>query len=99
LIEELVPQVFQEFKKSDKPISSNVDFYSGFVYQCLGLDEALYTPLFALARIAGWMAHRIEEGLTSRKIIRPAYKNVSKHMEYIPLAERKAAAAKKIVLA
>ncbi|MCX5751065.1 MAG: citrate/2-methylcitrate synthase [Candidatus Saganbacteria bacterium] len=95
LIEELVPEVFAEFKHSDKPICANVDFYSGFVYRSLGLEEDLYTPLFAMARISGWMAHRIEELTTSKKIIRPAYKNVSEKMEYVPLAQRKVVVAKK----
>ena len=71
-----------------KGVSANVDFYSGFVYNMLGLPLELYTPIFAIARISGWSAHRIEELVNRGKIIRPAYKSVAKHKEYIPLHER-----------
>ncbi|MCR4692325.1 MAG: citrate/2-methylcitrate synthase [Firmicutes bacterium] len=74
--------------KRNRPISANVDFYSGFVYSMLGLPLELYTPIFAIARIAGWSAHRIEELMSKGKIIRPAYKNVVKHTEYIPIDKR-----------
>ncbi len=74
--------------KRNRPISANVDFYSGFVYSMLGLPIELYTPIFAIARIAGWSAHRIEELTSTGKIIRPAYKNVAKHTEYIPIDKR-----------
>jgi citrate synthase len=74
--------------KRNRPISANVDFYSGFVYSMLGLPIELYTPIFAIARIAGWSAHRIEELMSTGKIIRPAYKNVAKHTEYIPIDKR-----------
>ena len=74
--------------KRNRPISANVDFYSGFVYNMLGLPIELYTPIFAIARIAGWSAHRIEELTSTGKIIRPAYKNVAKHTEYIPIDKR-----------
>lgn len=74
--------------RRNRPISANVDFYSGFVYSMLGLPLELYTPIFAIARIAGWSAHRIEELMNANKIIRPAYKNVAKHTEYVPLNER-----------
>lgn len=74
--------------KRNRPISANVDFYSGFVYSMLGLPLELYTPIFAIARIAGWSAHRIEELMSANKIIRPAYKNVAKHTPYIPIEER-----------
>ena len=74
--------------KRNRPISANVDFYSGFVYSMLGLPLELYTPIFAIARIAGWSAHRMEELMSTGKIIRPAYKNVAKHTEYVPLEER-----------
>ncbi|MEK9657421.1 MAG: citrate synthase [bacterium] len=70
------PQLFQEIKKSDKVISPNVDFFSGFVYDCLGIPTELYTPIFALARTAGWCSHRIEEMLSGKRIIRPGYKFV-----------------------
>lgn len=72
-VEELAPNVFKEVKGGNKVISANVDFYSGFIYSCLGIPKELYTPLFAMARVVGWCAHRIEELTTSRRIIRPAY--------------------------
>ena len=65
-----------------------MDFYSGFVYNMLGINDELYTPLFAMSRIVGWCAHRIEEIVTSKKIIRPAYKSISKPIEYIPIEKR-----------
>jgi citrate synthase len=71
-----------------KGVSANVDFYSGFVYSMLDLPEELFTPLFAVARIAGWSAHRIEEIANNGKIIRPAYKSVAKHIEYTPMDKR-----------
>ena len=76
LIEELGPSVFNRVKGSDKVISPNVDFFSGFVYDCLGIPVNVYTPLFAMARCAGWCSHRIEEILSGRRVIRPAYKFV-----------------------
>ena len=88
LMEKIVPGVFQEFKGNSKIISPNVDFYSGFVYDCLRIPKEVYTPLFAMARIAGWCAHRIEEIVSSKRIIRPAYKNVAGKNEYIPLDKR-----------
>ena len=72
-----------------KGVSANVDFYSGFVYDMLGLPRELFTPIFAIARIVGWSAHRIEEILNAGKIIRPAYMPVQPHREYIPLEKRK----------
>ncbi len=89
LMEEIVPQTFYEVKGSSKIIAPNVDFFSGFVYKCLGISEELYTPLFAMARIAGWMAHRIEELMVSKRIIRPAYKNVSPQKKYASLEKRR----------
>lgn len=71
-----------------KPISANVDFYSGFVYTMLGIPIELFTPIFAIARIAGWSAHRIEELVNAGKIIRPAYKYVGTHREYLPMEDR-----------
>ncbi len=71
-----------------KPVCANVDFYSGFVYTMLGLPKELYTPLFATARVSGWCAHRIEELVNSNKIIRPAYKYVGHHKEYVELYRR-----------
>ena len=72
-----------------KPLSANVDFYSGFAYRMLGLPRQLYTPLFAAARMAGWSAHRLEELINSSKIIRPAYMSVSEEKKYIPIGDRK----------
>lgn len=86
MVERIAPELLKE--KRNRPVSANVDFYSGFVYSMLGLPLELYTPIFAIARIAGWSAHRIEELMNSGKIIRPAYKNVIKHTPYIPLSER-----------
>ena len=87
-VERLAPQVIAQERKIYKGVSANVDFYSGFVYHMLDLPLELYTPLFAMARIAGWSAHRIEELINMGKIIRPAYKYVGRHTEYIPLDQR-----------
>lgn len=88
LVEQLAPQIIGEERKIYKGVSANVDFFSGFVYSMLGLPLELYTPIFAIARISGWSAHRIEELINAGKIIRPAYKNVAKHQSYVPLDER-----------
>lgn len=88
LVEKLAPQVIAKKRKMYKGVSANVDFYSGFVYDMLGLPHELYTPIFAIARIAGWSAHRIEELINAGKIIRPAYMNVQEHLDYIPLKNR-----------
>nr|WP_300186697.1 citrate/2-methylcitrate synthase [uncultured Agathobaculum sp.] len=88
LVEKLTPAIFAEKKGSDKPMCANVDMYSGLVYKMLGLPKSLYTPLFATARIVGWMAHRLEEVTTGGKIIRPAYKPLSKTVDYINIDER-----------
>ncbi len=87
-VERLSPDVYSRFKKLDKNICANVDLYSGLVYRMLGIPEELYTPLFAIARIAGWCAHRIEEVTTGKKIIRPAYKAIAKARPYEPLTDR-----------
>ena len=87
-IERLTPQVFTEIKGIEKPMCANVDLYSGLVYRVLGISEVLYTPLFATARVAGWCAHRLEELTTSSKIMRPAYKSVTKYRAYTPLEQR-----------
>ena len=87
-VERLAPEVIAEERKIYKGVSANVDFYSGFVYDMLGLPRELFTPLFAVARTAGWSAHRIEELINQGKIIRPAYKAVKKKQEYIPMDER-----------
>lgn len=88
LIERIAPEVIGEKRKIYKGVSANVDFYSGFVYQMLGLPTELFTPIFAIARIAGWSAHRIEELINAGKIIRPSYKNVGAHRAYVPMQER-----------
>ncbi|NQY73565.1 MAG: citrate synthase, partial [Candidatus Margulisbacteria bacterium] len=75
-IEEEGPKLFSEKKGSSKVISPNVDFYSGFVYDCLGIPQEVFTPLFAMGRISGWCAHRIEEILSGKRIIRPGYKYI-----------------------
>ncbi|GAB2022719.1 citrate/2-methylcitrate synthase [Pseudolactococcus yaeyamensis] len=87
-IERLAPQVIAQERNIYKGVSANVDFYSGFVYQMLGLPEELYTPLFAIARIVGWSAHRMEEMLNMNKIIRPAYESVLTTKKYIKLEDR-----------
>ncbi len=88
-VERLSPEVFRAIKGSSKTICANVDFYSGLVYKTLGIPSDLFTPLFAVARTAGWCAHRIEETLTGNRIIRPAYKSTfSQVAEYIPLDKR-----------
>ena len=88
LVEKLAPEVIAEERRIYKGVSANVDFYSGFVYSMLDLPLELYTPMFAVARIVGWSAHRMEELINTDKIIRPAYKNVLPPAEYVPLARR-----------
>lgn len=87
-IEKLAPHVIEKHRKMYKGVSANIDFYSGFVYNMLGLPLELYTPIFAIARISGWSAHRIEELVNAGKIIRPAYKCVQPRNEYKRLSER-----------
>ncbi len=84
----LAPEIIAKERKMFKGVSANIDFYSGFVYEMLNLPTELYTPIFAIARIAGWSAHRIEELINSSKIIRPAYRSVAQKSSYIPLNER-----------
>lgn len=88
LIEEIAPEVIAEKRKMYKGVSANVDFYSGFVYSMLGLPTELFTPIFAIARIAGWSAHRIEELINAGKIIRPSYMAVQPHRDYKEMSER-----------
>ncbi len=88
-IEELAPKLLYARQHGRKPICANVDFYSGFLYSMLGIPEELITPLFAIARIAGWSAHRMEELINNGKIIRPAYMGVQPDTEYTPLSYRK----------
>lgn len=85
----LAPKVIGEERKIYKGVSANIDFYSGFVYSMLDLPLELYTPIFAISRIAGWSAHRIEELINAGKIIRPAYKSVKPRVDYVPLHDRK----------
>jgi len=84
----LAPEIIATERKMYKGVSANIDFYSGFVYEMLGLPMELYTPIFAMSRIAGWSAHRIEELASGGRIIRPAYKSVASLRSYVPLEER-----------
>jgi len=89
-IERIGPEIYYEFKGTkEKLISPNVDFYSGFVYECLKIPRELFTPLFAISRISGWCSHRLEELISGRRIIRPAYKAVEPDHKYVPVSERK----------
>jgi len=88
LIEKLTPIVFKKVKGSDKDICTNVDFYSGFVYKMLGIPQDLNTPIFAISRIAGWCAHRLEEIIAGGRIIRPAYKCVQPRLKYTDVDAR-----------
>ena len=88
-IENISKKLVAQSRNALKPICANVDFYSGFVYTMLGIPEELFTPIFASARIAGWSAHRLEELVNKGKIIRPAYKYVGHHVDYVDIADRK----------
>ena len=88
LVEKLAPKVIANERHIYKGVSANIDFYSGLVYSMLEIPLEMYTPLFAIGRIAGWSAHRIEELVNAGKIIRPAYKAVGRHKSYVPMAER-----------
>ena len=87
-VERLTPKVMKEVKGSSKVICANVDFYSGFVYDMLGIPSDMFTPLFAVSRIAGWCAHRIEEITYGGRIIRPAYRSMVHTKSYQPITER-----------
>ena len=87
-VERLTPGIFLKEKGVDKPMCANVDLYSGLVYRTLGVSDDLFTPLFAVARIAGWSAHRVEEFISGGKIIRPAYRAVYEKEKYIPINDR-----------
>lgn len=87
-VERIAPDVFAQAKGTTKNICANVDLYSGFVYDALGIPTELFTPLFAVARIVGWCAHRIEEVVCMQKIIRPAYKSISKPQKFLPIEDR-----------
>ncbi|ERJ92152.1 MAG: citrate/2-methylcitrate synthase [Treponema lecithinolyticum] len=88
LIEKLSPSVFEQEKGTIKQICSNVDFYSGFVYSMLNIPRELFTPIFAVSRVAGWSAHRIEEIVSGGRIYRPAYQSVMSERSYIPMSKR-----------
>ena len=88
IIERVTPRIFREEKGVGKPMCANVDLYSGLIYKTLGIPMDLYTPIFAISRVAGWSAHRIEEIVTSNKIIRPGYKSLARPKIYIPLGDR-----------
>ena len=87
-VEKLAPKVIGEHRRIYKGVCTNIDFYSGFVYNMLGIPDEFITPLFAIARVAGWSAHRIEELICTNKIIRPAYMSVAKETDYISLSDR-----------
>ena len=87
-IERLAPGIFAEEKGSQKPVCANVDLFSGLIYHMLGISEDIYTPLFAIARVPGWCAHRVEEVFFANRIIRPAYKYLGVRQKYKPLEER-----------
>lgn len=87
-IEKLSPEIIEEKKHSGKSICANIDMYSGLVYNMLRIPEDIFTPLFAVSRMAGWAAHRFEELVSGKRIIRPAYKSVFRSREYIPIDER-----------
>ena len=88
LIEKLTPEIFASEKNNNKKICANVDLYSGLIYQMLRIPEDLFTPLFAIARVAGWSAHRIEELISGNRVIRPAYKNMAVPKDYVSIDER-----------
>ncbi len=88
LVERLAPRIIEKERQMYKGVSINVDFYSGFVYDMLGLPMELYTPIFAIARISGWSAHRLEELANNGKIIRPAYKSIGEDRVYVPMDKR-----------
>lgn len=88
LVERLASPMIMEQKKMQKNVCANVDFYSGFVYTMLDIPQELFTPIFAIARMPGWSAHRLEELMNASKIIRPAYKYVGHHAEFVPIGER-----------
>ncbi|MBE7031165.1 MAG: citrate synthase [Ruminococcaceae bacterium] len=89
LVEELAPKAIAALKNDNKVVSANVDFYSGFVYRMLNIPEEMFTPIFAIARCAGWSAHRLEEVISGKRVLRPAYKSICRNNKtFIPLDER-----------
>ena len=89
-VERLATELISSRRKIYKGVSANIDFYSGFMYRMLGLPDQLFTPMFAVARVVGWSAHRIEELMNCDKIIRPAYQSIASEKTYVPMSERKA---------
>jgi citrate synthase len=87
-IEKIAPGLIMAHKHNNKSVCANVDFYSGFVYDMMDIPKEVFTPLFATARIVGWSAHRIEELITSNKILRPAYVNIHEPRDYVPIEKR-----------
>ena len=88
-VERIAAELIGKQRNTFKTVSANVDFYSGFVYTMLKLPIEIFTPIFAISRISGWSAHRIEELVNNGKIIRPAYKFVGIHKDYVPIEQRK----------
>ena len=88
MIERVTPELINKQKGTSRAMCANVDLYSGLVYRMLGIPQEMYTPLFAIARVAGWCAHRIEEFETAKRIIRPAYKCIVRNQNYIPIEKR-----------
>lgn len=88
MVESISSKLLMERRRLFKPICANVDFYSGLVYSMLGIPTELFTPIFAISRISGWSAHRLEELVNKGKIIRPAYKYVGYHVDYHEMEER-----------
>ena len=88
MVEELAPEVISRERRIYKGVCANVDFYSGFVYRMLDIPQELFTPIFAVARMVGWSAHRMEELINTDKIIRPAYQNVCPARDYVPIEQR-----------
>ena len=87
-VERLAPHVIEHARKMYKGVSANIDFYSGLMYRILGLPDQLFTPMFAVARMVGWSAHRLEELMNCDKIIRPAYQSIAMDKEYVPMKDR-----------
>jgi len=88
IVEKVTPIIFAEVTGYSKDLCANVDFYSGFVYSCLNLPMEIFTPIFAVARIAGWCAHRVEELVSGGRIIRPAYRSITRSRPYLPMKDR-----------
>ena len=87
-IENLAPQLMRDVCGITKPICANIDLYTGFIYSMLGIPETLFTPMFAVSRMAGWAAHRMEELFCAHRIIRPGYQSVLDDVTYLPIDER-----------